>query len=214
MNDPLPRTLRIGLILALGAWLGTALPAALGALSSPDAPLMWWSARAVGLVAQLALWMSMLFGVFVGAKGAGGLVETPWTRELHLRWSLAAIGLVVLHVVLVVVDPHAGVGPWAAFVPLASPIRSRGIALGTVAMLALAGVHGATVVMRRLPPGVWRAVHATSFGVFLLASLHTLSAGTDADLPVVRGLLGGMVAVLVGAIVQRVLVARAPVARA
>jgi sulfoxide reductase heme-binding subunit YedZ len=214
MNNPLPARLRVFLLIAVGAWIGVALPGLIGLVASKELPLMWWGARALGLVAQLAMWMSVLFGVFVGAKGAGGVVETPWVRELHLRWSLASIVLVALHVLFVVTDPFAGVGPWAALIPMASPIRTQGVALGTFAMLGMAGVYGATTVMKRLPPGVWRAVHGLSFGVFLLALLHGLEAGTDASDPAVRGMLLGSAVVVAGAAVQRVLLARATLARA
>lgn len=214
MNNPLPERIRLFLLLALGAWLGVAVPALVGLFASESFPLMWWAARALGLVAQLALWMSVLFGVFVGARGAGGVIETPWVRELHLRWSLASIVLVVLHVLAVVVDPFAGVGPWAAWIPMASPVRTQGVTLGTFALLGMGAVYGATTVMKRLPPGVWRAVHGLSFGVFLLAMLHGLGAGTDAQDPAVRGVLIGSAVVVAGAAVQRVLLARAAVARA
>ncbi len=214
MNNTLPDRLRLFLLVALGAWLGVAVPGLIGLFASKELPLMWWAARGLGLVAQLAMWMSVLFGVFVGAKGAGGVVETPWVRELHMRWSLASIGLVVLHVLFVVADPFAGVGPWAAVIPMASPIRTQGVALGTFALLGLGGVYAATNQMKKLPPGVWRAVHGMSFGVFLLAMLHGLKAGTDADDPVIRGMLLGSAVVVVGAIVQRVLLARETPARA
>lgn len=214
MTNPFPAPLRLFLLLAVGVWLGVAVPGLIGLFASKELPLMWWAARALGLVAQLALWMSVLFGVFVGAKGAGGVVETPWVRELHMRWSLASIGLVVLHVLFVVADPFAGVGPWAALIPMTSPIRTQGVALGTFALLGMGGVYAATTVMKKLPPGVWRAVHGLSFGVFLLATLHGVKAGTDADDPVIRGVLLGSAVVVVGAIVQRVLLARLTPARA
>jgi sulfoxide reductase heme-binding subunit YedZ len=181
---------------------------ALGDMTS--LPLLWWTARSIGLVSYAALVLAVLFGVMVGARGAGGLVAPPVVRELHGRWALAAVVLALIHVLAVVVDPRSGVSPLAVVVPLASSVRTGPVALGTVALLGLLVVYGSTLMMKRLPLVVWRAVHASAFGVLLLGALHGVTAGADAAAPSVRALLLGSLAAVMGMVVLRVLVALRP----
>ncbi|MBK7584461.1 MAG: hypothetical protein IPI67_30180 [Myxococcales bacterium] len=85
--------------------------------------------------------------------------------------------MTALHVVLAVADPRSGVTPLAALVPL----------------------H------RNLPRWVWRAVHASAFGTFVLGFAHGLAAGTDTQSVIVRGMYIGTAVVLAGVSVFRIL---------
>lgn len=170
-----------------------------------EVPWLWWLARSAGLVAQLALALTVLFGVLTGARGGRGLVAMPVVRELHARWSVAVLLFTAVHVAAVLLDRHAGVSAWTLILPFASSVRTGPLALGTVAWLGLLTIHATTRWMRHLPPMVWRAVHALAFGVLLLGALHGLTAGTDAAVPGVRAWLIGPLAAVVGAVVVRVL---------
>ena len=75
MKDAFPSAFRSFLLLVAGALAVAAARELLDALSGPGVPALWWSARALGLVAYLALALSTLFGVMVSAKGAGGLLD-------------------------------------------------------------------------------------------------------------------------------------------
>ena len=207
MSRALPSSLRLFLLLVVGALCVTSARELLGALSRPDLPMMWWSARAFGLLAYVALWLSALFGVMVSAKGAGGLLDKATVAALHNRWALAALVATALHVLAVVFDPVSGVTPLAAFVPLASA-RLRGpITLGTMALLDMMGVAVTTELSRRLPRWMWRAVHASAFGTLLLALGHGVMTGTDTSSSTMRVFYLVSMAILVGAVVQRILLA-------
>lgn len=209
MNQAFPRALQIFLLLAAGALVAAALPPLLSALAAPGVPLMWWSARALGLLALVALWLSVLFGVFMAGKGAGGLVSKPAVALLHSRWALAAQVATALHVLLVVVDPVSGVTPLAALVPLTSATLTGPVALGTFALWGLALLLLSTALSHKLNKTAWRAVHASAFGSFLLALVHGITAGTDAASPPVRILYTLTTALILAAIIQRLLLARA-----
>lgn len=208
MDSAFPRAFRLFLLLATGALTLTAGRALLDALAGPDVPALWWSMRALGLVAYLALWLSALFGVFVSAKGAGGLLNKATTVALHNRWALAALVATTLHVLAAIVDPLAGVSPLAVAVPLASATLTGPMALGTLALWGIAVIALTTALSRRLPRWAWRAAHASAFGTLLLALVHGVTAGTDTASPVVRGLYLVTSALLVGAVIQRVLLTR------
>jgi len=118
MNQAFPAALRLFLLLSGGALVVTLLPPLFGVIVSPSAadagaapgvPIMWWAARAMGLLALVALWLSVLFGIFIAGKGAGGLLPKPSVALLHNRWALAAQVATALHVLLV-----SGVAVFAA----------------------------------------------------------------------------------------------------
>jgi len=208
MSNAFPRALRIFLLLCAGALIATMLGPMFEALAAPGVPAMWWMARALGLLAFVALWASVLFGVFTSGKGGGGLFDKATIIHLHGRWAIAAQIATALHVIFVVADPISGVTPLAAALPLTSATLTGPVALGTLALWGLVLILVTTALSRRLSRTAWRAVHAAAFGTFVLALVHGVTAGTDTQAPIVRGLYLITTALLVGAIVQRLLLAR------
>lgn len=207
MKDAFPRWFRVFMLLAAGALAMSAVPAVLEALAAPGVPALWWAARALGLLAYVSLWLSALFGVLLAGRGDGGLLDRAVLLALHDRWALAALVATALHVLAVVGDTRSGVGPAAAALPFAAATLRGPVALGTFALWGMAAVALTTALIGRLPPFAWRAVHATAFGTLLLALVHAATAGTDAGAPLVRGLYAGSVALLLGAVLQRLALA-------
>lgn len=164
-----------------------------------ETPWVWWSMRSLGIVAWFASWLAMLFGVYVSGKGAGGLVNPPIVFVLHRVWATAAALTTLLHVAAAIADPR--VSPLAAVLPFASSTLRGPVTLGTFAM----GLGGLLFASQRFPKTVWRAIHAGAFGGFLLATVHGVLAGTDT--PALRLMYGTGVVVLLGAVIQRMLIA-------
>ncbi len=206
VNDTFGRGFRIFALLVAGALAMSGLTALFDALAAPQVPVMWWVSRSLGLLAYVALWLSTLFGVLVAKKS--GLLDKATVLELHSRWSVAAVVLTALHVLVVVGDPRSGVTPLAALAPLVSEKLTGAIALGTLAVWGMLLLAVTTALHRSLPRWVWRAVHASAFGTFVLGLVHGLAAGTDTQSVLVRGMYFGTAAVLGGAVVLRILAAR------
>lgn len=180
--------------------------------------LLWWFGRSSGLVAYVALWSTMFFGVMLGSRG-GGLLHSPTLLALHRAWSFATVGVTAAHVLAVVLSPASPVPPIAALVPFASPRLAGPVALGTLAFWTLLLLVGTSLARAHLPVWVWRAVHALSAGGFVLALAHGVYTGPDTGSPWVRGLYVVTGSVLLGAVVHRVALANltdtgAPSARA
>ncbi len=206
MTSPLGSRLGPFVAGAAGGLALCVLPEAIDALSTPSTPLMWWLARAFGLVAYISLFLSMLFGVFAGARGAGGLLHTPSVVDLHRYWAVAALLATALHVFFVVTNVHAGIDEYDALVPFASE-RLRGpVALGSIATWGLVVVVLSTAVRRWLPATAWRAIHAMAFGTFALSLVHSVAAGTSTSRLVTVGYVATGT-LLLGAILQRLFLA-------
>jgi sulfoxide reductase heme-binding subunit YedZ len=179
-------------------------------LAAPGVPVMWWADRALGMLAYVALWLSTLFGVMVGSRGAGGLLDRATVLQLHSRWALVALSATGLHVLTVVGDPYSGISPLAVFVPGVAEKLTVPVTLGTFALYGLVSLGLATYLADRIPKAVWRAIHATAFGTYLLALAHGVLAGSETQLLAVRALYIGTAAVLVAAVLQRVLLSLLP----
>ncbi len=207
MNQAFPNALRIFLLLAGGALVMTFAKPLLDAIAGPGVPAMWWASRSLGLLALVALWLSVLFGVFMAGKGAGGLFGKPSVALLHNRWALASQVATALHVLFVVADPVSGVTPLAAVIPMTSATLTGPVALGTFALWGLVVLLVTTAFSRKLSKVAWRAVHASAFGSFLLATVHGITAGTDTNAPAVRVLYVLTTTLIIAAIIQRLLLA-------
>ena len=79
------------------------------------------------------------------------------------------------------------IGLFELLVPFASTWKPGPVAWGIVAMYLLVAVEISSLMMKRMPKKVWRAIHMTSFGVFITGTVHGLQAGTDAGHPIYVG---------------------------
>jgi sulfoxide reductase heme-binding subunit YedZ len=141
---------------------------------------IWLAARAAGITAYLLLTLQVVLGLVL----AHPTNQTTWRMSRYLfPWHENAwvfvLAFLGAHILTIVVDPYAGVGIGGALVPGLSSYRSSAVALGTLGLYALL-ITGLTArYTRRLPPGIWLKIHRTSLGVFVLAWLHGVLAGTD-----------------------------------
>jgi predicted ferric reductase len=144
--------------------------------------LPWYIARSAGLVAWSLLCASVVWGLAMStrAHAFGHRPRPAWMLDLH-RWlgGLATI-FVAVHVVAILADSYVPFGLTAVLVPFASQWRPLAVALGVVGLYLLLAIELTSLARRRLPKRAWRAVHYASFPLFLVATLHAATAGTDA----------------------------------
>lgn len=200
----LPAPLQALLLAALGALSVSTLAQVWGEAGTADQPLLWWAGRAAGFLAYAALWLSMLCGLAVSSKGAGGLLPRKALMDLHQQWALSAVVATVVHVFTLVAHAESGVTPWAAVIPFTSARLTGPVALGTFALLGLAILAVSSWLRQRLSYATWRAVHAFAFGTMFLALAHGWTAGTDTPAPATRWLYIVTLGVLVGAVAMRI----------
>lgn len=210
MKSAFPTWFQHFALASLGAATVLSMAPVVERLAAPGVPVLWWADRALGMLAYVALWLSTLFGVLVGSRGAGGLLDRATVIQLHSRWALVALAATGLHVLTVVGDPYSGISPLAVFVPGVAQKLTIPVTLGTLALFGLTSLAVATFLADRIPKTVWRAIHATAFGTYLLALAHGVFAGSETQVPAVRALYLGTAAMLVAAFVQRVLLSLRP----
>jgi DMSO/TMAO reductase YedYZ heme-binding membrane subunit len=142
----------------------------------------WLAARALGVTAYLLLVLQVGLGLVLSHPRNAARWRTtrqvlPWHELLTVfTWSF-----LVLHVVLLAVDPWAEIGWLGALVPGMSAFRTPAIALGTVAVYALLVTAVSARWTRLLPAGWWLRVHRLAAVAFLLTWMHSVLAGSDTN---------------------------------
>jgi hypothetical protein len=147
-------------------------------------PQLWWLlARATGLVAWGLLTASVIWGLLISTRLTRGRPTPAWLADLHRFLGGAAVVFTALHLGGLVADSYTHFGVADLMVPLASAWKPGPVAFGVVALYLVVAVELSSLLMRRMPRRWWKAIHLSSFGLFWIATLHFVTAGTDAANP-------------------------------
>ena len=172
--------------------------------------LWWYVARSGGLAAWWLLAVAVLWGLMLSTRVAAGKVAPAWLLDLHRFLGGLALTFTTVHVVALVADSWADFGPTEVLVPLASRWRPVPVALGVVGIYLLVAVELTSLVRSRLPKRLWRAVHSTSFALFLVTTGPALTAGSDAANAAVRLSAVAMLGAFTFLVVYRAVIGLAP----
>lgn len=141
--------------------------------------LWWYAARAAGLVAWALLTASVAWGLALSTRALGRRPRPAWLLDLHRALGGLAVIFTAVHVVAIMLDSYVHFGLSEVLVPFASSWHPVAVAWGIAAFYLLAAVELTSLARRHLPKRVWRRVHDASFPLFVFATVHGLSAGTD-----------------------------------
>jgi sulfoxide reductase heme-binding subunit YedZ len=151
----------------------------------PSEHLWWLVSRASGLVALALVTLSVLMGLAMAGRlrrGPGPAV----LRVVHEQLALAALVAIAIHGISLLGDPWLHPGLSGITVPFALGYRPVYTGLGVIAGYLTALLALSFYARRRIGVRTWRRLHRLTIGAYLLAVVHSLGAGTDASLPVVR----------------------------
>jgi predicted ferric reductase len=140
---------------------------------------IWWdTARAGGIIA----WALASAAVLTGLQQSTRLARRPppsWVLAVHRYLGALAVVFTGVHLLGLVADSFIGFGPGDLLIPFVSSYRPTEVALGVVAMYLLLAVELSSLAMQRIPRRLWRGIHLSSYVIFVLATIHGLTAGTD-----------------------------------
>jgi predicted ferric reductase len=142
--------------------------------------IAWYVARSSGITAWVLLSIDMFLGISTATRIAGRKTPSRWLLSVHRFTGGLAVTFVAVHIAGLMADHFVPFGWRQVLVPFASGFRPAAVAAGIVAMYLLAAVELTSLLMHRLPRRFWRAIHSTSFVLYLMASGHVFAAGTDA----------------------------------
>jgi sulfoxide reductase heme-binding subunit YedZ len=156
-------------------------------------PAVWYFARSAGIVAYLLLSASVVVGLLMS-----GRAKLSWPRfaveELHRFLAILTGVFIVLHGSSLLLDRVVPISLGQMLVPFTSSYRPFAVGLGVTAAELMAAVGVSNLLRGRLPRTVWRRVHYLTFGVWALASLHGVLAGSDRGDPWFAGIVAAAAA--------------------
>jgi sulfoxide reductase heme-binding subunit YedZ len=141
-------------------------------------PTFWLLARASGFTAYVLLTLSVLAGLAVKSRPFRSVAPAAQV-DTHRAFALAGLGMIVLHGIALVLDRTVRLPVYGLIVPFASGYRPAAVASGVLAAELMVLVYWSFSLRRRIGARVWRRLHRLTYGVFLLATIHGLTAGTD-----------------------------------
>ena len=164
---------------------------------------LWYTARGAGTVALVLLTVVMVLGV--GSRAGRPVFGLPrfGVVAVHRNASLVALGLLLVHIVSLWLDPYAQLRLLDLGVPFGAAYRPLWLGLGTVAMDLLVLVWLSTLVRHRIGARLWRGIHWVSYAIWPVALLHALFTGSDAERLWLRAIAGACLLLVCAAVVWR-----------
>jgi methionine sulfoxide reductase heme-binding subunit len=145
-----------------------------------SSPVAWYAVRAGGVVAYLLLTTAVLLGLQMSSRRRMERWPRIAIEDVHRFVAFAAGSFVVIHIVAIAIDSYLPFSLKSLAVPFISRYRPAWVGLGIVAAELMLAVAIANRLRGRvLSYASWRKTHYATFGVWSLASIHGIAAGTD-----------------------------------
>ena len=148
-----------------------------------NSQIWWYAARSGGLLAWALLAASVLWGLAMTTRFAGKLTRPAWLLDLHRFLGGAALIFTGIHIVTIMLDTYVHFGIVEVLVPLTGTWHPLAVAWGIVGLYLLVAVEVTSLLRTRIPLRTWRQIHYASFPLFIVTTIHSLSAGTDRHSP-------------------------------
>ena len=139
----------------------------------------WYVARAAGLVSWAQLAAATLWGLALSTRALGDRPRANWLLDVHRWLGGTALAFTGVHVVALLADQYVHFSVVEILVPFTSSWQPVAVAWGVVAAYLLLAVEVTSLARNRLSKRAWRRVHTASFVLFVFATIHGLTAGTD-----------------------------------
>lgn len=167
--------------------------------------LWWFVTRSSGIVAWVMLALSVLWGLAASTAILQDRRKPGWLLDLHSWLGGLSLSFTVIHLIALAGDDYVDFGLKEILIPFTSEWRPVAVTLGVISFYLLVAIQLTSLMRRRLPKTLWRAVHFGAFGLFVVAGLHAGFAGTDASNLIYRWTTLLLTAAVMIATVYRVL---------
>ena len=141
--------------------------------------LWWYVARSGGIVAWALLAGSVLWGLALSTKVMRGKPRPNWILDLHRFLGGVALLFTGVHVVSLVLDSYVHFGLVEILVPFTGSWHPVAVAWGVISLYLLMAVELTSLARKQISKRTWRLTHYLSFPLFVLTTVHALTAGTD-----------------------------------
>lgn len=144
-----------------------------------DSQLWWYLARVGGLTSWWLLSATVVWGLLLSTGVLGPRPARGRLLDLHRFLSALSLIFLAVHLIGLVADSWVDIGLVQILFPFTSDYRPVAVAWGVIALYLLAAIQTTSLLKKRIPHRWWRYVHTTTFAIFVLTTVHALTAGTD-----------------------------------
>ena len=145
--------------------------------TDPLHQLTWLAARSSGLVAWALAALATILGLAMAARR---IQSGPDARRLHQHLTLAGLIALAIHGATIALDPWLKGGVVGVLVPFTIGYRPLAVAVGILAGWLMIAFAASWYLRRRIGARTWRYAHRFTPVVFVAATVHALTAGSDA----------------------------------
>jgi len=144
-----------------------------------NSQMLWHTARAAGIVAWALAATSVIWGLALSTRALGRKPRPAWLFDLHRFLGGTAVIFTAVHVLAVVLDTYVHFSVINVLVPFTGTWHPGAVAWGIVAFYLLLAVELTSLARAHISKTLWRRAHFASFALFVMSSVHALTAGTD-----------------------------------
>lgn len=172
---------------------------------------MWYLSRASGMVAWIVLGITCLWGILLITRMLKPADRPAWLLDLHRYLGVLSIVTTGAHMATLVGDNWEHYGWSELFIPFTKLeySNSAAIAWGVFAFYLMVVIQLSSWVMKWLPRKLWHGIHLLSYVLFVMVTIHGFMAGSDSTNVVFFTVAVGAIAILLFALIARILQGRA-----
>jgi len=148
-----------------------------------DIPWTWLGIRATGITTWGLLTAVVLWGILLKTQVLGRVAPPMRLLDLHRWLGAIAVGFLLAHMALLLIDPAVRFTPLQILVPGMAPWQTLAVALGTISFWLLLPVSflGRLRAKMGIVGNRWfKRAHLLAYAAWPLATAHYVLAGTDA----------------------------------
>jgi methionine sulfoxide reductase heme-binding subunit len=171
-------------------------------------PADWYAARAAGIAAYLVLSTVVTLGIAMGGKASIPRWPRFAVEDVHRFGGLLVGTFISIHVIAIAIDSFLPFTISELAVPFTAHYRPLPVGLGVAAAELLLALAITNRYRNRLPYVFWRRAHYLNFAIWLAATAHGVTMGTDRSAPWMVALYAVAVGSVSAALWWRIALAR------
>jgi sulfoxide reductase heme-binding subunit YedZ len=140
---------------------------------------LWYAGRGAGVVSLVMLTVVVVLGIAARSGRPAFGLPTFAVSAVHRNAALLAVGMLVVHVGTLFLDPYAQLRVLDVLVPFQGAYRPFWLGLGTVAGQLIVVLIVTSLLRGRIGQRAWRAIHWVAYAAWPVAMLHAIGNGTD-----------------------------------
>lgn len=140
---------------------------------------IWYLVRSSGTVAYLFLAASTIWGLIISSRFLKAVIPGQLILAMHNYLSWTAIGLTVMHAVLLLFTSFMDYSALNLVVPFTGPYRPFWVGIGIIGLYLMILTTLTFYIRNRIGYRTFHIIHYLTYAVFVMSLVHSWFSGTD-----------------------------------